>query len=278
MRVRCDRCGNKALIAASQCPHCGHLLDLRDGFGELLPLEHCTTCDTHYPARQGACHWCGTKPEGFRIGPYAWKGAGVLACIGLGWGAWAASRSSDDARVVASANGESTVTTVVDSGEASRRRGRIAVADTALDSLLAAVADVDSEPPLEGHGADTIGMQPPVYESTVPPIPISDSTPIVSPGAGVAIRGPAPSPAASARVTTAPAKTSPSPRATVRSARAGRWVKVQDWVMVRAAASRSSRIIASIGPDTRVQVGEARGDWIRVRMKGINGWVERSRF
>jgi SH3-like domain-containing protein len=52
----------------------------------------------------------------------------------------------------------------------------------------------------------------------------------------------------------------------------------RNWVTVRAAASRSSRVIASIGPDTRVQLGEARGEWMRIRMKGINGWVERSRF
>jgi SH3-like domain-containing protein len=53
---------------------------------------------------------------------------------------------------------------------------------------------------------------------------------------------------------------------------------VRNWVIVRAAASRSSRVVASIGPDTRVQLGEARGDWMRIRMKGITGWVERSRF
>src|SRR5262249_44268342 len=60
--VRCDVCGTKALMAASQCPKCAHLFELRDGFGELLPLSYCDSCDSHYPASLGSCKWCGTKP------------------------------------------------------------------------------------------------------------------------------------------------------------------------------------------------------------------------
>lgn len=265
MRVRCDQCGNKALIAASQCPHCGHLFDLRDGFGELLPLEHCPTCDTHYAARQGACRWCGTKPEGFRIAPYAWKGAGVLACIGLGWGAWAASRGSGESSIASlSPNEGQTLTTIVDSGIAARRRVHVAVADTALDSLLAAVATIDTSPAMDSTPTDSITAQP-IVEQVAAPIPppvVIDSAPVRR------------APAVATRVPTASKVT------TVRPSRTARWMRAtaRNWVTVRAAASRSSRVIASIGPDTRVQLGEARGDWIRIRMKGINGWVERSRF
>jgi SH3 domain-containing protein len=266
MRVRCERCGNKALIAASQCPHCGHLFGIRDGFGELLPMEHCTTCDTHYPAHDGACRWCGTKPEVFRIAPYAWKGAGVLACIGLGWGAWAASRGTNETAIAQSSVNES-LTTVVDSGIAARRRARVvAVADTALDSLLAAVATIDSSPPADS-ATDSVSMQPAptVPESVAAPVlvPVAiDSTPIHR------------TPAVAARVR------STSNVTTVRPSRTTRWMRatVRNWVIVRAAASQSSRVVASIGPDTRVQLGEARGDWMRIRMKGIIGWVERSRF
>jgi SH3-like domain-containing protein len=43
---------------------------------------------------------------------------------------------------------------------------------------------------------------------------------------------------------------------------------------VRADASRGSRIIASIGPDSRVQLGESRGGWRRIKARGIAGWVE----
>src|SRR5688500_19909263 len=37
--VRCDVCGTKALMAASQCPKCAHGFEVRDGFGALLPLS-----------------------------------------------------------------------------------------------------------------------------------------------------------------------------------------------------------------------------------------------
>ncbi len=266
MRVRCDQCGNKALIAASQCPHCGHLLDIRDGSGQLLPMVHCQTCDTHYPARQGSCHWCGTKPEGFRIAPFAWKGAGVLACIGLGWGAWAASRGTNKTGLAESTSKDeqSTLTTVVDSGIAARRRVQVAVADTALDSLLAAVATIDSAPTEESVGDSVSSVQPPP-EAVAAPLPapvVIDSAPVRR------------TPTVGERVPTSSKVT------IVRPSRTARWVRAtaRNWVIVRAAASRSSRVIASIGPDTRVQLGEARGDWVRIRMKGINGWVQRSQF
>ncbi len=263
MRVRCDRCGNKALIAASQCPHCGHLLDIRDGSGQLVPMVHCQTCDTHYPASQGSCRWCGTKPESFRIAPYAWKGAGVLACIGLGWGAWAASRGTNGSDLAESTAKESTLTTVVDSGIAARRRVQVAVADAALDSLLAAVATIDSAPTAES--GDTVGVQPPPEAISAPtPAPAAiDSAPPPVPRA----------PRLAARVPSSSKVTIIRP-----SSRAARWATARNWVMVRASASPRSRVIASIGPDTRVQLGEARGDWVRIRMKGLNGWVERSRF
>jgi SH3-like domain-containing protein len=36
--------------------------------------------------------------------------------------------------------------------------------------------------------------------------------------------------------------------------------------------------VAVIGPDTRVQIGESREGWVRVRATGISGWVERRQF
>ena len=47
---------------------------------------------------------------------------------------------------------------------------------------------------------------------------------------------------------------------------------------IRADARRESRIVASIGPNTRVQLGETRDGWIRVRTSGLSGWVERRSF
>src|SRR5688500_9026590 len=86
--VRCDVCGTKALMAASKCPKCGHGFEVRDGFGELLPLSHCSTCDSYYPERIGSCRWCGTKPDRAPIGPYIWKGVGIAAFAAMAVGVW----------------------------------------------------------------------------------------------------------------------------------------------------------------------------------------------
>ena len=250
--VRCDQCGMRAMLAASQCPHCSHLFELRDGFGEFLPLAHCTSCDSYYPLRQGSCRWCGTKPEGFRIAPYAWKGVGVLACVGLGWGAWLANRTSNDGAVVVSLPVEKptvTLTTQVDSG-------------------------VDFVAPILGEFSDTLSAYAPTT-AVATDSAFVDSTSV----------GQAPAPYA---VDTVPTRVPPAAtvrpaaatKPAARPARSVRWVRAtaRRWVTVRASATNKSRIVASIGPDTRVQLGESRGDWRRIRTKGISGWVEGSRF
>jgi SH3-like domain-containing protein len=250
--VRCDQCGMRAMLAASQCPHCGHLFELRDGFGESLPLAHCAACDSYYPARQGSCRWCGTQPESFRVAPYAWKGVGVLACVGLGWAAWLANRttSEQEAAIVNLPVEKPTVTltTQVDSGS------------NFIAPILGEVFDSAN------HYPGTTGVT-------------SDS--VVSDPASL---GPAPAPYA---IDTIPRE--PPPAVTVRPAaatkpvarpRTVRWVRAtaRRWVTVRASATSKSRIVASIGPDTRVQLGESRGEWRRIRTKGITGWIEGSRF
>jgi SH3-like domain-containing protein len=49
--------------------------------------------------------------------------------------------------------------------------------------------------------------------------------------------------------------------------------------VIRADASPHARIVASIGPNSRVELGESRGSWRRIRAKGLAGWVEpRSSF
>lgn len=59
--VRCDACGAKALFAASRCPKCAHAFFLRNYKGGMVPLAHCSKCDTYYPRSAGGCKWCGTK-------------------------------------------------------------------------------------------------------------------------------------------------------------------------------------------------------------------------
>src|SRR4051812_3536114 len=86
--VRCDSCGTRALTAASQCPKCSHLFEVRDGFGALLPLAYCSVCDSYYPERIGCCRWCGTKPEPPPKAPLIWKSAGaaaLVAMVGIAW-------------------------------------------------------------------------------------------------------------------------------------------------------------------------------------------------
>ena len=69
------------MMAAAKCPSCGHLFELRDGFGELLPLAYCSSCDSYYPEKLGECKWCGTKPEHPPITPLIWKAAGATALV-----------------------------------------------------------------------------------------------------------------------------------------------------------------------------------------------------
>src|SRR5262245_56014724 len=92
--VRCDVCGAKALTAASSCPKCGQLFELRDGFGKLLPLVYCVTCDAYYPEHLGRCRWCGSQPVPAPKLPHVLKGVGVVALVGLGTGLWFARRDA----------------------------------------------------------------------------------------------------------------------------------------------------------------------------------------
>ena len=83
--VRCEACGAKALMAASQCPKCSHLFEVRDGFGEMLPLAYCSSCESYYPAHLGSCKWCGTTPEPAPNAPLIWKGAAIGGLIAAAW-------------------------------------------------------------------------------------------------------------------------------------------------------------------------------------------------
>ena len=238
--VRCDACGAKALIAASQCPTCGHLFEVRDGFGDLLPLAHCQTCDTFYPERVGTCRWCGTTPPPPSKHPRLWKHVGVAALVVVGVGFvgvvmhTAKSRIRHDARAIASPN-------------------------PVLQAIPVAVAT--PAPP-----ADTVAvLTPPPADSVAPPkLAVADSivTRVAPPTVTI-------SPVAVLPV-------APPPVTVTKPPVSVRWISsiATRWVIVRADARRDARIVASVGPDSRVQLGESRGAWRRIRARGVAGWVE----
>ena len=261
--VRCDVCGAKAMIAAAKCPSCGHLFELRDGFGELLPLSYCSSCASYYPQSAGACRWCGTQPDRPPIDPKIWRGIGIGAVALIG-GIWliqnAASKNATPPRpktTAIEAKAKAPPPTPLDSDLAMAR------AVNAANDSLAARTPIDTTPVAVGP-TDAASAPAPQPEVTTPP-------PTVEP------------PALSKTVskpTTSVASAATKARTAVKRP-ASRWVRSvsRHWVIVRSGASKQSRIIASIGPNSRVELGEARGAWRRIRAKGINGWVEpRSSF
>ena len=336
--VRCDSCGTKALMAASKCPKCAHGLEVRDGFGELLPLSHCSTCDSYYPVTAGACKWCGTQPARAPIGPNIWKGAGVVAFVAMAWGAWlvhddppaevSAARmesilkpdSSAATDSVISAGSLASASVAADSSTAPDTTPVVAVLTDSLsqpDSTIVASVDttitpVDSAPTVVVVADSAPGEPepPPVIEPTpvaLPPAPTPaprvrvparsvERAPVRAPARTLA-RAPAPT---RSRAATKPPKVASASKPAARStakpgAKPGAksvakapaksrtrsvWVSTvaRNWVVVRADARRTARVIASIGPNTRVQLGESRGGWRRIRAKGLAGWVEHRSF
>ena len=350
--VRCDVCGTKALMAASTCPKCGHAIEVRDGFGELLPLAHCSTCDSYYPESVGSCRWCGTKPDrAASIGPYIWKGFGILTFASLAIGAWLVHNETPatpqkpartfvadtlptnqpktetvgfrrtlaqrDSIGAPPSDTSLTASTLIDS-----TRQAIAAANT--DSAVASPTSVVRAPsePVALQSAGTVVQTEPVASvdsaSGVDPAPVPAAPPVIAhatrppvrdlsrPAARsdraeradlgkrstrAADRGTTKSPprslARAPRTTSrsattpgrviakAPARATPAPKST-RPKSSGRWVSTvaRNWAVVRSDPSRQSRIVAAIGPNTRVQLGETRGAWRRIKAKGLAGWVE----
>jgi hypothetical protein len=352
--VRCDVCGTKALVAASTCPKCGHGFEVRDGFGELLPLAHCNTCDSYYPEHIGACRWCGTKPERSPIGPlgpHIWKGIGILTFASLAIGAWLAKNDEPSPPSPARTFVADTLPTNQPKPESVGRKIALAQPETASVALAdsPSVAVVDSPHHDSAIALATVDTLPststPVVQSApvvmqsagtvaatdsapaVDPAPPADPTPTrrvtASPRAmdpaptrpskrsldKPVVRAPekasgralarSPAPAAStktvrskARATAPPpraiakaaprpstTRVTPAPKTTGRSS-SGRWVTsiARNWAVVRSDPTRQSRIIAAIGPNTRVQLGETRGEWRRIKTRGLAGWVEHRRL
>ena len=276
--VRCDRCGVKALIAASQCPKCGHLFEMRDGFGELLPLAFCASCDSYYPEHLGTCKWCGTKPDRPPIAPYVWRGAAVTAFVGLAFAAWIAhasvTKEPPDARARAAAmepDAMSVPAESIASNPSNASHAVIPAGSVASAPTPAAPAD-SATTTTTSASAGSIAV-----DSTAP-----SSVPATGPNTPLDTTAakPAPRMVVAAKPPEKPVAEKSATRSLSLPRTRAKWVSTvsRNWVVVRADANRGARIVASIGPNSRVQLGEARGSWRRIRTKGIAGWVEHRAF
>ncbi len=260
--VRCEQCGAKALIAASQCPRCAHAFFLRDSRGETVPLGHCGECDTYYPRSRGGCKWCGTKASSLPVSPLKLVAGLVAAACIVAVGVWQyRARSAgrlDTGFDVAATTPIAPVeiplvnppapaidsATVADSLLLAGERVLPAAATTALDSSAGTV--MSSVPAAEARG--------------LPPVPTGTQGTVTS------------------TPSVAPTITGTAPPAPARYA--GPWTRAvaQSWVNVRAAAAIGAAVVGVVTPNTRVQLGENRGGWRRVRSAGFEGWADGNLF
>jgi hypothetical protein len=241
--VRCNYCGNKALMAASQCPKCGHLFEVRDGFGVEVPLSYCTSCDTYYPAHVGMCKWCGTKPQRAPRMSVYWPRiavGGFLVMASLGGLLFRDSKRKPAAHPRPTPKSASNVARPGDS----------------IQSVVAVAPDAAAP------SQDTAAR---AGDLALPPSPAK--TPAVETPVPV-VQAPAPVVEAPHPVVAEPAP----PKARLTS----KWVSLvaRSWIVVRADANPTAHIVASIGPDSRVQLGESNGAWRRIRSRDIAGWVD----
>jgi hypothetical protein len=85
--VRCDACGAKALLAASQCPKCADPLYVRNDRGDDVRLARCRSCHTYYPASREGCRWCPVVKRA-KVPRWIPKVAAAVLAIAVGWGGW----------------------------------------------------------------------------------------------------------------------------------------------------------------------------------------------
>ncbi len=271
--VRCDACGTKALMAASQCPKCSHLFEVRDGFGELLPLAFCSSCQSYYPAHVGSCKWCGTVPEPVRK-PLPWTHITVGGLIAMAWlggvllrdprgKSHARSSAQSRARSRAKSAADDSVLQVVASAPADTFGARVPADTVVVRDTIAAWTNIDAPVP-----APATAPAPEVSTAVAP------EQIVVQTGARAT---PTVYPPAPATYSAAPIASRSQPfLAQPKSRASSRWVNLvaKNWIIVRTSASQDSHIVASVGPESRVQLGEVRGSWRRLRSRDIYGWVD----
>jgi hypothetical protein len=255
---------------------------MRDGSGEPLPLAHCSSCDAYYPAHVDSCKWCGTtlrleKARKEAVSPAKWVAlAAFVAAVWLGL-------LARDPRPKLAARLR----------ESAQTKPNVAPGDTA--DRVTASAPIDTAPPLETTASsagtllsDAAAPQPSAPTQVVDPVVPTAAPQVASqtvPTSATRVAPqvapqPAPPPIIAATpVVTPPARTATPTSPPPKPRSATRWANhvAKNWVIVRADAHGAAHIVASVGPNSRVQLGESRGSWRRIRSRGIAGWVDVSR-
>lgn len=262
--TRCDACGAKALMAASQCPKCSHWLGLRDDQGETVPLARCRSCQCYYPRKQGGCKWCGTPQRASRASALVWGGLSVVLIAGVAWGATRAfgeSKSSLESPAPAR-------TSAIASSAATP-------ADTPHpDPIPPPVPSPMSLPVTPASAVPTSTATP---AAPVPNVPAPDARPLPQqPTPLVSVSQASVSQASVSQNRLAPPDAEPSVD-TVRPM-PGDEGTARTWVNVRAATGKAAEVLGVLTPDTRVRFGEARGAWIQIKTASLSGWVDRRLF
>lgn len=205
-----------------------------------MPLAYCPECDTYYPRSRGGCKWCGTKPAAIPVSPWkAWAGV-AAAVVVLGLGIWqyrvyALSRTSAEAAPTTPVPPPPVAEPAP--ATVSPIVPSVASPAAATDTGGAAAADT-----LPGAGGRDESLQVRVTGA-------AGATTPQSPGRGGAA--------------TAPRYAGPWTRAVA-----------QEWVNVRATASRDAAVVGVVTPNTTVELGETRAGWRRVRSAGVEGWAD----
>jgi hypothetical protein len=267
--VRCEACGAKALVAASQCPKCGHLLALRDDDGNEVPLARCRVCACYYPRSRGSCKWCvGAKPARSWTAMGA-AAAGLTLVAGLSWGGWRFV-GSRDAGGPSGVPAQAVITPAAvrtDSTFVMQAAGQVAATDEPSPSRRTRPAPAPARTTRANGAADADSTR------TLAPRPAS-----LQPAATTSSSLAPPSGSSSALAAGAPVTLVQPDSGLPAVILVGDKGIARTWVKLRAGTSRDAEVLGIIGPGTVVEFGESRRAWVRVSVDGRTGWAGRRLF
>lgn len=238
--LRCEACGAKALSAASQCPKCAHLFDLRDARGERIALKTCRSCGIMH-RRDRSCQWCtdqaatGKTSADAASAPRATSSsrvpavravpmraaAGIAAIAMVAVGGWAVGRFGAPGMDRA---GNPVVSSVATGASAANAATDAAVTSAGGMAVGSGASRVDS------MAIDTLRVASSMTSSTLAAV---DGDTI-------------------------------------------QWVPAvaRTWVNVRRDAARAGDVIGVIKPSEKAMLGTGRGGWRLVKSPDVSGWVD----